>query len=54
MEEAKHQNRNLGVGLKTEPALECTEVIQPFVNDRQADDRIDQISIDVNPAKHTE
>lgn len=45
MEEAKDQRRDLGVRLNTKPALEGTHIIKGFVDDREADDRIDDVAI---------
>lgn len=47
MEETEDQGGELCVRLVAAPALECAEIIKCLVDDRQADDHIDQVGADV-------
>ncbi len=46
MEEAEHQHRGLGIRLHAEPGLKRTEIIERFVDHREADDGVDQKGVD--------
>src|SRR3546814_4694977 len=46
MAEAEYERRNLGVRLEAEPALIGAEIVECLVDDREADDRIDDIAVD--------
>ena len=45
VEEAEDQGRGLGVRLEAEPALIGAEIVERLVDDRQADDRVDEIGL---------
>ena len=42
------------LGLEAEPALEGAEVVERLVDDRQADDRVDQVGADADAGQHAE
>lgn len=48
VEEAKDERRKLRVGLKTKPTLESPKVIQRFIDHRQADNGVNEISADAD------
>lgn len=48
MKQTKHQRSDFSVGLKAEPALIRTDVIERLVDNGESDDRVDQIAIDAN------
>ncbi len=56
MEQAEDQRRHLGIGLKAEPALISTDVIECLVDNGETDDGIDEVAIDadikVHPQQH--
>ena len=52
MEEAEDQDRRLRIGLDTEPALIGAEIVERFIDDREADDRVDEISADMGAHQH--
>ncbi len=54
VEEAEDQCRGLGVRLKAEPALIGAEIVERLVDDRQADDRIDDIGVGADAGEHAE
>ena len=54
MEEAKNHGCQLRIWLKSEPSLEGSHVVQCLVNDRQADDCIDDVAVDSYVEVHTE
>ena len=54
MEQAEHQGSNLGVGLKPKPSLESADVVQSLVDDRQTDDRVDQIAVNADIEVHAQ
>ncbi len=41
VQKAEYQSGDLGIRLDTEPELESPEVVERLVDDREADDRID-------------
>ena len=43
VEKAEDQGRQLGVRLKPEPALVGAEIVERLVDDREPDDRVDQV-----------
>jgi hypothetical protein len=45
-DDAEDQSRGLGVRLNAEPALERAEIVEGLVDDRQSDDRVNQIAGD--------
>ena len=54
VEEAENEGCCLGVGLESEPPLEGTEIVQGLVDDRQTDDRIDEIGVGGDTRQDTE
>ena len=52
MKKAKDQDCGLGVGLKAQHPLECSYVVERLVHDREADDGVDKVGIDVRVAEH--
>ena len=54
VEQAEDQRRRLGVGLEAEPSLECAEIVQGLVDHRQADNGVDQITVDAHIEIDTE
>ena len=39
---------SLGVGLDAEPALERAHIVERLVDDREADDRVDDVAVDAD------
>ena len=54
MEEAENQNCNPGVWLRAKETAEAVHVLEGLVDDREADHRVDEVRIGVNPAEHAE
>ncbi len=52
MEQAEDQRGHFGIGLVTEPALECAEVIEGFVHHRKADNGVDDVGADADLGQH--
>ena len=48
MEETEDQHRRLGIGRYAEPGLEPVQIIDRLVDDRQADDRVDDVGVGAN------
>ena len=54
MEQAKDQRGRLGVGLEPKPFLERSKVVQRLVDDRKADDRVDDVGVDAPAEPHAQ
>jgi hypothetical protein len=52
MEQVKDQCRDLGVGPEPEPFLKSPQIVECLVGDRQADDGVGDVGVDVPPAPH--
>ena len=48
MKQAEDQRRDLGVRLEAEPALVGAHVVERLVDDRQADDGVDDVAVDAD------
>lgn len=54
MEETEDQCGGLGVGLKAEPALIRTQIIQRLVDDGQSYNRVDNVAVDADVEVHAQ
>src|SRR5258705_3837158 len=52
MEEPEHEHRDLRVRLKPEEPPEAIHVLERLVDDRETDDRIDQVRVRADAAEH--
>src|SRR3546814_11572869 len=50
VEESEDQRGGLGIRLDTEPALERAQIIERLIDDRQADDRVDDVGVEIGRA----
>ena len=46
VEQTKDQRGSLGIGLEPKPLLECAKVVERLLDDRQADNSVDDICVD--------
>ena len=52
VEQAEDQRGHFGVGLETEPALECAQVVERLVHHREANDGVDDVRADADLCKY--
>src|SRR5262245_48890998 len=52
VDQSEDSNRCLGVGLEAEDRLESSQIIKRLVDDRKADDGVDDIGIDLDPEQN--
>ena len=54
VKEAEDENGGLRVGLKAKESLKASQVVKAFVDNREADDRVDQVRVDSNIEENSE
>jgi hypothetical protein len=54
VEQPEQQHRDLRVRLDAEETSEAVHVVERFVDNREADDRVDDVGVGVDPAKDTQ
>ena len=54
MKKPKDEDCNLGIRFEAQQALEAVYILEGFIHNRQSDDRIDEIGINLQVCQHAE